>query len=200
MRIAIVSNFPVVRKYLVDNLLNCSEELQVSSHSEANYLNGVKNKHQYEYVVLDGNGENLFCLINHSFYKTKFIILGSKKYPSSLVHHIGKVEGFIHYETSSTLVGYKINRILSGLDKWSSTKGFDFLLRGMRNRRIVASHPLTNSEGKVGKYLAQGLMNKQIAFELGIKESTVKAHVRAIKKKCGLDTRTKIAVWLSESM
>lgn len=38
--------------------------------------------------------------------------------------------------------------------------------------------------------LAKGKANKIIAFELGIKESTVKAHVTAILRKLGVHSRT----------
>jgi len=42
--------------------------------------------------------------------------------------------------------------------------------------------------------LADGRLNKQIAYELGITEATVKAHVTAILRKLGLVRRTQAAV------
>ena len=40
----------------------------------------------------------------------------------------------------------------------------------------------------------QGLSNKQIAFELGIGQTTVKAHITAILRKLNVISRTQIVV------
>jgi len=42
--------------------------------------------------------------------------------------------------------------------------------------------------------LADGLLNKQIAYELGLAENTVKVHVTAILKKLECVSRTQAAV------
>ena len=45
--------------------------------------------------------------------------------------------------------------------------------------------------------LAEGLLNKQIAYELDISEATIKAHVSAILQKLGVDSRTQAVILLS---
>jgi DNA-binding NarL/FixJ family response regulator len=45
--------------------------------------------------------------------------------------------------------------------------------------------------------LAEGLLNKQIAYELGVSEATVKAHVSAVLQKLGVDSRTQAVILLS---
>jgi DNA-binding NarL/FixJ family response regulator len=42
--------------------------------------------------------------------------------------------------------------------------------------------------------LSGGLLNKQIAYELGVSEATVKAHVSAILQKLGVDSRTQAVI------
>jgi DNA-binding NarL/FixJ family response regulator len=39
--------------------------------------------------------------------------------------------------------------------------------------------------------MGEGLLNKQIAHELGVSEATVKAHVSAVLAKLGVENRTK---------
>ncbi len=39
-------------------------------------------------------------------------------------------------------------------------------------------------------------MNKQIAYELGVSEATVKAHVSAVLLKLGVDSRTQAVIAL----
>ena len=48
---------------------------------------------------------------------------------------------------------------------------------------------LTPQQLRVLTMLAQGLLNKQVAYELGVSEATVKAHVSAILQKLGVDGR-----------
>ena len=45
--------------------------------------------------------------------------------------------------------------------------------------------------------LGQGLLNKQLAYELNISEATVKAHVSAVLQKLGVDSRTQAVILLS---
>ena len=53
---------------------------------------------------------------------------------------------------------------------------------------------LTSREMQILNYAAQGYSNKQIAFELGISESTVKSHISSILSKLGANDRTEAAV------
>jgi DNA-binding NarL/FixJ family response regulator len=49
---------------------------------------------------------------------------------------------------------------------------------------------LTPQQFKVLMLMSQGLLNKQIAYDLGVSEATVKAHVTAIMNKLGVSNRT----------
>lgn len=53
---------------------------------------------------------------------------------------------------------------------------------------------LTPTQLKVLQGVHSGLMNKQIAFELGIAESTVKAHMTALMRKLKVRNRTQVAI------
>ena len=46
--------------------------------------------------------------------------------------------------------------------------------------------------------LSEGLLNKQIAYELTVSEATVKAHVSAILQKLGVDSRTQAVIAASK--
>lgn len=49
---------------------------------------------------------------------------------------------------------------------------------------------LTPAQKRVINGLSDGLLNKQIAYEMGISEATVKAHMTAIFRKLGANNRT----------
>lgn len=53
---------------------------------------------------------------------------------------------------------------------------------------------LTPQQVRVLMMLSEGLLNKQIAFHLGVSEATVKAHVSAILQKLGVESRTQAVI------
>lgn len=55
---------------------------------------------------------------------------------------------------------------------------------------------LTPQQFRVVAMLAEGLLNKQIAWELGVKEATVKAHMTEIFRKLGVQSRTQAVLAL----
>lgn len=56
---------------------------------------------------------------------------------------------------------------------------------------------LTPQQARVLGMLAEGLLNKQIAYELSVSEATIKAHVSAVLQKLGVDSRTQAVILLS---
>jgi DNA-binding NarL/FixJ family response regulator len=57
---------------------------------------------------------------------------------------------------------------------------------------------LTPQQTRVLGMLAEGLLNKQIAYELGVSEATIKAHVSAVLQKLGVDSRTQAVILLGK--
>ncbi|WP_454886645.1 helix-turn-helix domain-containing protein [Sphingomonas oryzagri] len=53
---------------------------------------------------------------------------------------------------------------------------------------------LTPTQLKVMRGVRMGMLNKQIAFDLGIAEKTVKAHMTALMRKLNVRNRTQVAV------
>ena len=60
----------------------------------------------------------------------------------------------------------------------------------LRDRLVT----LTPQQVRVLMMLSEGLLNKQIAYELGVSEATVKAHVSAILQKLGVESRTQAVI------
>lgn len=53
---------------------------------------------------------------------------------------------------------------------------------------------LTNRQLEVLKYLAQGLSNKQIAYQMNVSEATVKLHINALLRAVGATNRTQAVI------
>ena len=65
--------------------------------------------------------------------------------------------------------------------------------------RVQAAPQLTPAQRKVIAGLADGLLNKQIAYEMDISVATVKAHMTAIFRKLGANNRTQALLIYKEA-
>ena len=87
-----------------------------------------------------------------------------------------------------------IGRVLAG-EMWAPP---DVELAGAADAETAALigrlATLTPQQVRVLMMLSGGLLNKQIAYELGVSEATVKAHVSAILQKLGVDSRTQAVI------
>ncbi|MDR9466690.1 response regulator transcription factor [Marinospirillum sp.] len=61
-------------------------------------------------------------------------------------------------------------------------------------RFAEALSSLTPQQFRVLNMLTEGLLNKQIAYELDVSEATIKAHVTAILRKLGVHSRTQAVI------
>ncbi|WP_323783368.1 response regulator transcription factor [Thalassovita sp.] len=58
---------------------------------------------------------------------------------------------------------------------------------------------LTNQQARILQLICEGKLNKQIAYDLSIAETTVKAHVTAIMRKLGVQSRTQAVLIANET-
>lgn len=66
------------------------------------------------------------------------------------------------------------------------------------NDVLTKIQSLTPQQTRVLSMLAEGLLNKQIAYELSVSEATVKAHVSAVLLKLNVDSRTQAVIMMSK--
>ena len=58
---------------------------------------------------------------------------------------------------------------------------------------------LTRQQARILQLICEGRLNKQIAYDLSIAETTVKAHVTAIMRKLGVQSRTQAVLIVQEA-
>jgi len=66
-------------------------------------------------------------------------------------------------------------------------------------RTVEKLASLTPQQVTILKLICEGKLNKQIAYELSIAETTVKAHITAILRKLGVHSRTQAALLAKEA-
>ena len=94
-----------------------------------------------------------------------------------------------------------IRRVAAGgqwIDQTIGSRTVDRLLR-RQSGVAKAAAVLTAREIEVVRMVARGLRNKEIADLLSITEGTVKAHLRTIFEKLGIDSRMKLIVYARET-
>jgi DNA-binding NarL/FixJ family response regulator len=102
--------------------------------------------------------------------------------------------GFIPKTLGVDAMRTAISRILGG-DVWTPpdvdlSAGSDAASAELMARMAT----LTPQQVRVLMMLSEGLLNKQIAYQLGVSEATVKAHVSAILQKLGVESRTQAVI------
>ena len=102
--------------------------------------------------------------------------------------------GFIPKTLGTEAMRAAISRILDG-GVWTPpdvdlSAGSDAETAALMARMAT----LTPQQVRVLMMLSEGLLNKQIAYQLGVSEATVKAHVSAILQKLGVESRTQAVI------
>jgi DNA-binding NarL/FixJ family response regulator len=102
--------------------------------------------------------------------------------------------GFIPKRFGVETLRAAIARVMAG-DIWipadvDLSAASDPDLTRLRDRLVT----LTPQQVRVLMMLSEGLLNKQIAYELGVSEATIKAHVSAILQKLGVESRTQAVI------
>lgn len=69
----------------------------------------------------------------------------------------------------------------------------------MQDSTARTAKTLTNRQNQVLGLVAQGLSNKQIAYQMGVSEATVKLHINALLRSVGATNRTQ-AVIMAQKM
>jgi DNA-binding NarL/FixJ family response regulator len=102
--------------------------------------------------------------------------------------------GFIPKSLDTQRIGQALQAVLAG-DAWTPP---DVDLSAGEDREtadlVRRLATLTPQQLRVLMMLSEGLLNKQIAYELSVSEATVKAHVSAILQKLAVDSRTQAVI------
>ena len=102
--------------------------------------------------------------------------------------------GFIPKTTDLETMRHAIRQVLEG-STWTPPD-VDLITPADRETADIQRRlgTLTPQQVRVLMMLSEGLLNKQIAFELMVSEATVKAHVSAILQKLGVESRTQAVI------
>lgn len=102
--------------------------------------------------------------------------------------------GYVPKSIPGSQLAETVRRVLAGTPAWSDSLPPSPALspEALNATRVIEG--LTPQQFRIATLLAQGLLNKQIAWELGIAENTVKVHMSIILRKFNVNNRTQVAL------
>jgi DNA-binding NarL/FixJ family response regulator len=104
--------------------------------------------------------------------------------------------GYLSKATPISVMVEAMQAVIAG-GTWFSAAVSDAALPAESDFARLSS--LTNAQSRVLHAMESGRLNKQIAFDLGLSEITVKAHVKAILKKLAVPNRTQAILMLQRA-
>lgn len=106
--------------------------------------------------------------------------------------------GFIPKSSSLETIQQAVRQVLDGDAWWPQQSEQAAGVSAEVKAASAGLASLTPQQFRVLTMVCEGLLNKQIAYELSVSEATVKAHVTAIFRKLGVRTRTQAALLLQQ--
>ncbi|WP_263141363.1 response regulator transcription factor ErdR [Pseudomonas sp. RIT-PI-AD] len=106
--------------------------------------------------------------------------------------------GFIPKSSALEVIQAAVRAVLDGDTWWPPQLQANAEVSAEAKAASAGLSSLTPQQFRVLTMVCDGLLNKQIAYELGVSEATIKAHVTAIFRKLGVRTRTQAALLLQQ--
>jgi DNA-binding NarL/FixJ family response regulator len=98
--------------------------------------------------------------------------------------------GFVPKSADSETIGTAVGLVLDG-ERWAPPAAAAAAGATPAEHEVAQRlRELTPQQFRVLQLLGEGRLNKQIAYDLGVSEATIKAHVTAILRKLGVSNRT----------
>lgn len=201
----IADDHPLYRDALKGALSLAFTELTILETGDLNATVAVLEKSEVDLLLLDlhmpGSSDLFgFLHIQKSFPELPIAVVSGTEDASLISKIVGLgAMGFIPKTASAANIKDAVTNMLDG-DVWvpesvrQQIQDVDETFSELAEN--VAS--LTPAQYKVLCYMRDGLLNKQIGYNLDIAEATVKAHVTAIFRKLGINNRTQAVLIASE--
>ncbi|GEM80743.1 response regulator transcription factor [Vibrio superstes] len=201
--IVIADDHPLFRNALFQSVhMAISGANLLEAESLDTLLELLRKQEDVDLVLLDlkmpgANGMSGLMQLRSEFPDIAVVVISASEEPSvvSQVKSHGAF-GFIPKSTDMRSLINALNQVLSG-DQFFPA---DLAKQAEQYSDIsdkLAS--LTPQQYKVLAMLADGLLNKQIAYELDVSVATIKAHMTAIFRKLGVTNRTQAVILLQQS-
>ena len=203
--VIIADDHPLFRdaiKQAIEGLMpNCSFRLAGDLEDLRQQLREIQS---VELVLLDltmpgTTGFSGLLSIRSEFQDIPVIVVSATEDPLTIRKCIELgASGFIPKSSGAEYIVEGIQSVQSG-EVWTPPNvDIEADMDEVSRELLTKIQSLTPQQTRVLSMLAEGLLNKQIAYELSVSEATVKAHVSAVLLKLNVDSRTQAVIMMNK--
>jgi DNA-binding NarL/FixJ family response regulator len=203
--IIIADDHPLFRGALRQSVASIMPQARVMEASGMDELNAtLSQERDVDLILLDltmpgVQGFSGLMSLRAQYPELPVVIVSATEEPTVIRRAMDfGASGFIPKSIDIDSIGGAIQAVLAG-DTWTPPDVDLSATEDAETADLVRRlGTLTPQQVRVLTMLSEGLLNKQIAYELGVSEATVKAHVSAILDKLGVDSRTQAVIAASK--
>jgi len=202
----IADDHPLFRTALTQVIkVNFADAKITQSQDLSNTLEQLNQEKELDLLLLDlhmPGSMNLFGLVNirERFPSVPVVIVSASEDQDTVNRAIGHgAIGYITKSLSQEMMSEAIKHVLNG-SQWIPDKYRQALHPISEEEKSIATKvaSLTPQQYRVLCLLKEGWLNKQIGFEMGVTEATIKAHITSIFKKLGVTNRVQALIELNK--
>lgn len=203
--IIVADDHPLFRDALCQAIADLPDEYEIRKAGDFETVLGLLEADGFvDLVLLDlnmpgNNGFSGLLRIRTDFPAIPTAIVSATEDPATIGRalEIG-ASGYIPKSSNAESIREAIMAVLDGEIWLPENLELADGQRDSGSQVIERFRSLTPQQSRVLSMLGEGLLNKQIAYELGVSEATVKAHVSAVLTKLGVDSRTQAVILLGK--
>ena len=203
MKILIADDHALFRDGLSMRLEKIEPEsviFQAANFSQA--LKILDDEKKIDLIILDldmpdMNWEEGLTEVREKAGDVRYVVVSASEDPKDIRKSLAQgASGYIPKRSDPKILTGALQLIIDGgtylppsvLDVSPTTEKNDAVASGSNGKK------LTNRQQQVLGYVAQGMSNKQIAYEMGVSEATVKLHINALLRSVGATNRTQALI------
>ena len=202
----IADDHPLFRSALLEVINHNFSNVTISESSDLeSTLKVLEENTDIDLLLLDlhmPGSQDLFGLITvrEKFPSVPVAVVSANENPTVINRAMGHgASAYIPKSASAKTLHQAIKALTEG-EQWLPANTPEQIVPISNEEKSLASKiaTLTPQQYRVLYYLREGWLNKQIGYELGVTEATIKAHITAIFRKLGVTNRTQAVIMLSQ--
>lgn len=205
IRVLVADDHPLMRAALCQSVTGTLPDLStVEASSFGEVEEALRRDAGIDAILLDLHMPGMNGLIGLALLRNEHpaipVIVVSASEDAATIHRSMEygASGFVPKSAPITHIGEAIRAVLNGA-VWLPTGGTPAASTPATDADMAARVAgLTPQQLRVLAGIAEGKLNKQIAYEMGVVETTVKAHVTVILRRLGVVSRTQAAIVASK--
>ncbi|KAF1712687.1 DNA-binding response regulator [Pseudoxanthomonas kalamensis DSM 18571] len=195
--ILVADDHPLFREALRGTIRRLQPEARIHEAEDVDGLYALVDAHpEADLLLMDLNmpgahGFNALVHLRALHPQLPVIVVSAREEPATMRRALDHgALGFIPKSADSETIGMAVGRVLEG-ERWAPPEAFAASAIDSEELQVAQRlRELTPQQFRVLQMLAMGRLNKQIGYDLGVSEATIKAHVTAILRKLGVTNRT----------